>query len=43
MGILYDLYTAIAKPKRCTECGCILVSDVDVDICEVCVAEMLDD
>lgn len=38
MGLLYDLYIG-SKKKRCTECGCILVADVDADICELCVYE----
>lgn len=43
MGILYDLYVSARKKKRCTVCGCVLVADVDADICEACIAEMYDD
>ena len=43
MGILYDLYNAARKKKRCTECGCTLYDDSDSDICELCVSEMYDD
>lgn len=43
MGILYDLYIAARKKKRCTECGCTLYDDSDADICELCVSEMYDD
>lgn len=43
MGILYDLYIATRSRKRCTECGCTLYDDSDVDICELCVSEMYDD
>lgn len=38
MGLLFDLYTK-GRRKRCTECGCILVPDVEANMCEMCVAD----
>lgn len=43
MGLLYDFIISIRKEKRCSECGCPMVADVDVEICEACVAEMYED
>lgn len=42
MGIFFDFIIG-GKKKRCTVCGCTLVADVDVDICEACVYEMQND
>ena len=41
MGVLYDLYLKAGRKKRGTECGCILIPDVEADICESCVYERL--
>lgn len=38
MGVLFDL-CAKGRRKRCTECGCILVPDVEADMCEMCVED----
>lgn len=38
MGVLYDLYMK-GRRKRCTECGCILVPNIEADICEMCVED----
>ena len=38
MGIFHDLLCR--SKKRCTMCGCIMHSDSDSDICEVCLDEL---
>lgn len=43
MGLFYDFIISIRKEKRCTECGCALYDDIDVEICEACVYEMYED
>lgn len=42
MGLFYDIFGS-GKKKRCTECGCVLIPDVEADICESCVYNMLAD
>ena len=42
MGLFYDLITGRRK-KRCTECGCTLYDDTDVEICEACIYEMYEE
>lgn len=41
MGLLYDLITG-RKKKRCAECGCLMVPDVEADFCEQCILEFYD-
>ena len=39
MGLFYDLIDPRRK-KRCTECGCLMVSGVNGDICECCLDDL---
>ena len=39
MSLFYEIF-GIGKKKRCTICGCIMYSDSDSDICEVCLDEL---
>lgn len=42
MGLFAEIF-GVTKKKRCTECGCILYSDSESDICECCIDDMTEE
>lgn len=39
MSLLCDIFRG-KKKKRCSMCGCILMPDSELDICECCLDDM---